>query len=70
MKMQLDLISLIKTKEMICYCKSFGYGGQNALNTISNDLTHVSELIEKDHNGYQPSPMPLGDQHSRAHSCP
>jgi hypothetical protein len=30
--MQLILIVLIKRKEMICYCESFGYGGKCALN--------------------------------------
>jgi hypothetical protein len=37
--MQHDLIVLTKTKEMIRYCESFGYGAKDALNTVSNGLT-------------------------------
>jgi hypothetical protein len=40
--MQLNLIILTKTKETIRYSESFGYDGKSALNTISNDLMHVS----------------------------
>jgi hypothetical protein len=28
MEYKLDLFVLTKTKEMICYCKTFGYGGK------------------------------------------
>jgi hypothetical protein len=44
--MQLVLIALTKRKEMICYYKSFGYGGRMLSNIIANDLTHVSVPIE------------------------
>jgi hypothetical protein len=44
--MQLVLIVLTKTKETIHYCESFRYGGNNALNTVANDLTHVNILAE------------------------
>jgi hypothetical protein len=79
MKMQLDLIVLTKTKE---YCESFRYGGQNTLNTVAIDLTHVSIPGE---NGSQQSStfthvlkgstlmcplMPLADQHFCAHFKP
>jgi hypothetical protein len=40
--MQLVLIILTKTKEMICYCESFRYGGTTLSNIIANDLTHIS----------------------------
>jgi hypothetical protein len=52
---------------MICYWESFRYSGQNALNTVTNDLTYVSVPLEKDHNIHLPSQMPLRDQHSHAH---
>jgi hypothetical protein len=80
MKMQLDLIVLTKIKETIRYCESFRYGGQNALNIVAIDLTHVSVSTE---NGSQQSSifihalkgsaltcplMPLADQHFHAHS--
>jgi hypothetical protein len=41
-----DLTILTKTKEMTHYCESFGYGGSNALTSISNDLMHVSVPTE------------------------
>jgi hypothetical protein len=44
--MQLDLIILTKTKETFRYCKSFDYGGESTLNTVANDLMHVSVLVE------------------------
>jgi hypothetical protein len=44
--MQLVLIVLTKTKEMIHYCESFGYGGTMLSNIIANDLTHVSVPVE------------------------
>jgi hypothetical protein len=43
---QLDLIVLIKIKEMIHYYKSFRYGSKGALNIISNVLTQVSVPTE------------------------
>jgi hypothetical protein len=67
---QLDLTVLTKTKEMIHYYELFRYGGKNALNIDTNDLTHVSVPIEEDHNSHQPSHMPLWGQHSHAQSCP
>jgi hypothetical protein len=70
MQCKLDLIVLTKTKEMIYYYESFGYNGKGALNTITNDLMHVSVPAEMDHNSPQPSHMPLMDQHHHAHSCP
>jgi hypothetical protein len=62
--MQLALIVLTKTKEMIHYYKSFGYGGKVALNTVTIDLTYVSVPAEDESN------IPLVDQHFCAHSCP
>jgi hypothetical protein len=44
--MQLILIILTKRKEMIHYCKSFGYGGTTLSNIVANDLTHVSVPAE------------------------
>jgi hypothetical protein len=55
---------------MIRYYKSFGYDGKVALNTIFVDLMHVVYLQKTDHYSHQASHMTLGDQHSRAHSCP
>jgi hypothetical protein len=42
-----DLTILSKTKEIIRYCESFGYGGKNALTNVSNDLTYVSVPAEE-----------------------
>jgi hypothetical protein len=69
MQCKLSLIILTKTKEIIHYCESFGYGGKVALNTVSNDLMQVSVPAKKDHNSHQPSHMSLSDQHSCVHSC-
>jgi hypothetical protein len=44
--LQLVLIILTKRKEMIRYCKSFGYGGTTLSYIVANDLTHVSVLAE------------------------
>jgi len=41
-----------QNKETIRYCEPFGYGGQNALNTVAIVLTHVSVPAE---NGSQQS---------------
>jgi hypothetical protein len=49
---------------MTRYYESLGYGGTNALNTVTNDLMHVSVPTEDGSN------MPLRDQHFCAHSCP
>jgi hypothetical protein len=49
---------------MIYYCETFRYGGKNALNNVTNDLTHVTVPIEDGSN------IPLRDQHFRAPSCP
>jgi hypothetical protein len=68
--MHLDLIILTKTKETIHNYESFGYGGQNALNTVTINLMYVSVPTEEDHNSHQPSHMPVRDQHSCVHSCP
>jgi hypothetical protein len=40
--MQLDLIVLTKTKEMIRYCESFGHGGKMLSTHVTNDLARVS----------------------------
>jgi hypothetical protein len=69
MQCKLDVIVLTKTKETICYYETFGYDGQNTLNTVTNDLMHVSVPTEKDHNSQQLSHMPMKDQHFCAHSC-
>jgi hypothetical protein len=45
--MQLILIVLTKRKEMIYYCKSFGYSGTTLSNIIANDLTYVSVPVEE-----------------------
>jgi hypothetical protein len=44
--MQLILIVLTKRKEMIRYCKMFGYDGTTLSNIVANDLTHVSVPVE------------------------
>jgi hypothetical protein len=44
--MQLVLISLIKRKEKIRYCATFGHGGTMLSNIVANDLTHVSVPVE------------------------
>jgi hypothetical protein len=41
-----DLTILIKIKEIIRYCGSFGYGDKSALTNVSNDLMYVSVPIE------------------------
>jgi hypothetical protein len=41
-----DLTVLIKIKEIIRYCGSFGYGDKSALTNVSNDLMYVSVPIE------------------------
>jgi hypothetical protein len=64
MQCKLDLIVLTKIKEMIYYCETFRYGGKNALNNVTNDLTHVTVPTEDESN------IPLRDQHFRAPSCP
>jgi hypothetical protein len=63
---------------MIYYYESFRYGGKDALNTVTNNLTQVSAPIEKNHNSHQPSHntlkrpalscplMPIANQHFRA----
>jgi hypothetical protein len=68
--MQLDLIILTKTKRNDPLLRIVRIRWYNALNTVTNDLMHVSVPIEKDHNSHQPSHMPLREQHFRAHSCP
>jgi hypothetical protein len=50
--MQLDLIILTKIREAIHYCESLEYGGQDTLNTVTIDLTHVNVPTEKDHNSH------------------
>jgi hypothetical protein len=45
--MQLVLIVLIKRKEMIRYCESFGYDDTTLSNIIVHDLTHVSVPAEE-----------------------
>jgi hypothetical protein len=52
MQCKLDIIILTKTNETIYYCESFGYGGKDALNTVTNDLTQVSVPTEKDPNSH------------------
>jgi hypothetical protein len=42
-----DLIVLTKTKDTIHYYRSFRYSDKNALNTVTNDLMHVSVPVEK-----------------------
>jgi hypothetical protein len=44
--MKMVLTVLTKTKEMICYCESFGYGGTTFSNIVANDLMHVSVPAE------------------------
>jgi hypothetical protein len=70
--MQLDLIVLTKTKEMICYCESFRYGAKSALNTVTNDSMHVSVPAEdikhalKRSSTFMPTQAPSGP----ALACP
>jgi hypothetical protein len=63
MQLKLYLIILTKIKEMIRYCETFGYGCKSALNTVTNDLTHVSVSTEDGSN------MSLRDQYFHVHSC-
>jgi hypothetical protein len=44
--MQLILIVLTKSKEMIRYCESFRYDDTTLSNIIANDLTYVSVPAE------------------------
>jgi hypothetical protein len=41
-----DLTVLTKTKEMTCYCKSFGYGGKDALDKCFYCSNRVSVPTE------------------------
>jgi hypothetical protein len=41
-------IVLTKRKEMIRYCKSFGYGGTTLSNIIANDLMHICVPTEEE----------------------
>jgi hypothetical protein len=62
--MQFILIILTKTKRNDLLLQIIRIRWQNALNTVSNDLTQDSVPAEDGSN------MHLRDQHFRAHSCP
>jgi hypothetical protein len=62
--MQFILIILTKTKRNDLLLQIIRIRWQNALNTVSNDLTQDSVPAEDGSN------MLLRDQHFHAHSCP